>query len=86
MTECDKCHKDIERNECICPMVGVEEPDEVEKFDVKYHDESWLRGNIRDCQNALHIHQVSFSTYHDCLTQVCFTCKRVRTSMEKEEK
>ncbi len=44
-----------------------------------------LRKYIKKCQDLLHVQQVAFSTYHDCLTQVCFGCRMVRTSMKKED-
>ena len=44
-----------------------------------------LRTVINRCQGLLHVQQVAFSTYHDCLTQICFGCRMVRTSMKKED-
>lgn len=38
---------------------------------------------IIECQDAGCIQQVAYSTYHDALTQVCFTCKVVVTNMPK---
>lgn len=43
-----------------------------------------VRDAIKICQKNRHIQQVAFSTYHDCLTQVCFTCKKIRTSMKQK--
>ena len=40
---------------------------------------------IMKCQNNKHIQQVAFSTYHHALTQICFTCDMVRTSLKKED-
>lgn len=40
---------------------------------------------IQDCQEKTHVQQVAFSTYHHALTQVCFTCKKIRTSINKED-
>jgi hypothetical protein len=31
---------------------------------------------------TLQVQQVAYSTYHDALTQVCFTCKVIVTNME----
>lgn len=36
---------------------------------------------IAVCQKQNHLQQVAYSTYHGCLTQVCFTCAKVRTSL-----
>lgn len=44
-----------------------------------------VRNKIRDCQKKGHIQQVAYSTYHDCLTQICFTCDCVLTSLYEEE-
>jgi hypothetical protein len=44
-------------------------------------DEQELRLFIRQCEAAHHRQQVVFSTYHEALTQVCFTCRAVRTSL-----
>lgn len=38
---------------------------------------------IKECEGK-HIQQVCYSTYHDALTQICFTCKEIRTSLKKE--
>ena len=40
---------------------------------------------IMACQRANHIQQVAFSTYHHALTQICFTCDKVRTSLKEED-
>jgi hypothetical protein len=50
-----------------------------------YESENYLRGCIKSCQEKGHIQQVCFSTYHNAITQVCFTCEAVRTSISKEE-
>ncbi|KKN18617.1 hypothetical protein LCGC14_0953720 [marine sediment metagenome] len=54
------------------------------KFDILF-DHKFVRENIQDCQKRKHIQQVAFSTYHDCLTQICFTCKMIRTELKKEQ-
>lgn len=38
-----------------------------------------------ECCEGLHIQQVVYSTYHNALTQICFGCKRIRTSLKEEE-
>jgi hypothetical protein len=50
-----------------------------------YETEGYLRGCIRSCQQKGHIQQVAFSTFHDALTQVCFSCEAVRTSINRTE-
>lgn len=44
-----------------------------------------IRNKIKDCKNKRHVQQVAFSTYHDMITQVCFTCESVRTSIKSGE-
>lgn len=43
-----------------------------------------VREKILECQNMDHTQQVAWSTYHDAMTQVCFTCGKVRTSINKQ--
>ena len=45
----------------------------------KFNVEAW----IQSCQEKEHVQQVAFSTYHHALTQVCFSCSKIRTSMSK---
>ena len=40
-----------------------------------------VRECIRECEGK-HSQQVAYSTFHDCLTQICFGCKKVRTSLK----
>ncbi len=37
--------------------------------------------NIERCEGT-HVQQVFFSTYHKALTQVCFGCKMIRSTIE----
>lgn len=55
------------------------------KFDLEYRDEANMKACISTCQCLDHVQQVAFSTYHGALTQTCFTCKKVRTSMNKND-
>lgn len=48
-------------------------------------NEDKLRSKIEICQSMNHNQQVVFSTYYDCLTQICFSCNFVRTSLNKKE-
>ena len=45
--------------------------------------EKEMEKHIKFCQEQNHIQQVAFSTYHHALTQICFSCDCVRTSMKK---
>jgi hypothetical protein len=38
-----------------------------------------VRTHIRACEGR-HPQQVSYSSFHDCLTQVCFGCKKIRSN------
>jgi len=50
-----------------------------------YYDFDHLRDCIQGCSDEDHVQQVAYSTYHDSLTQICFSCGTVRTEMKKEE-
>lgn len=43
-----------------------------------------VKENIKLCEGK-HIQQIAYSSYHDALTQVCFNCKTIRTSLKKED-
>jgi len=43
-----------------------------------------VKSHIKSCEKK-HIQQIAYSSYHDALTQVCFNCKKVRTSIKEEE-
>jgi hypothetical protein len=36
---------------------------------------------IKKCE-GVHSQQTAFSTFHDALTQVCFGCRKVRSSLK----
>ena len=56
------------------------------EFKLEIINEEDLRGfAIPSCQKKNHIQQVAFSTYHNCLTQICFNCKKIRTSMKEDD-
>ncbi len=42
-----------------------------------------VRKHIQDCEGR-HTQQAIYSTFHDCLTQICYGCKKVRSSLKKE--
>ena len=49
---------------------------------IKFPDMEFVRNAIKNCQEKNHIQQVAYSTYHDALTQICFTCRKIRTNIE----
>ena len=44
-----------------------------------------VRKHIQECEGR-HTQQVAYSTFHDALTQICFGCQKIRTSLLKEDK
>jgi len=56
------------------------------QFFLNEMDMNVVTSAIKACQEDNHIQQVAYSTYHDCLTQVCFTCKIIRTNLKQGEK
>jgi len=48
---------------------------------IEYEEQDYIRGCIQTCEKRKHLQQVAFSTFHNCLTQVCFTCNVCRTSL-----
>lgn len=52
---------------------------------ISYGNEAYLKECIKCCQERGHIQQVAFSTFHNALTQICFTCEKVRTSISYDE-
>lgn len=45
----------------------------------KCGSQSEVREWIRNCEGK-HSQQVAYSTFHDCLIQVCYGCRKVRTN------
>lgn len=39
-----------------------------------------VRRHIQNCEGR-HTQQAIYSTFHDCLTQVCYGCQKVRTNL-----
>jgi hypothetical protein len=38
-----------------------------------------VRKYIQECEGK-HMQQVCYSTFHDALTQICYGCKKIRSS------
>lgn len=50
-------------------------------FDYEYLEtQEEVREHIQECEGR-HIQQAIYSTFHDGLTQVCFGCRKVRSSI-----
>ncbi len=41
-----------------------------------------VRKHIQECEGT-HTQQAIYSTFHDALTQVCFGCKKVRSTIRR---
>ena len=49
-----------------------------------FDKEEEVRNIIKDCEGD-HVQQVVFSTYHNAITQICFSCDVVRTTMPEKD-
>ena len=50
------------------------------KLDYEYYKTlEEVRKHIQECEGK-HSQQVAYSTFHDALTQICYGCKKVRSS------
>lgn len=49
-------------------------------FEYELLNETEIRKHIRSCEGH-HVQQVIFSTFMDTLTQICFTEKKIRSSI-----
>jgi len=55
------------------------------KFEIIFCDnQDAVKSHIKKCEGK-HIQQVFYSSYHDALTQICFGCKKIRTSLKEKE-
>lgn len=43
-----------------------------------------VRKHIQECEGN-HTQQAIYSTFHDALTQVCFGCRKIRSTIRREE-
>ena len=43
-----------------------------------------VRKHIQECEGR-HTQQAIYSTFHDALTQVCFGCKKIRSTIFRGE-
>lgn len=47
-------------------------------------EQSEVRKHIQQCEGK-HTQQAIYSTFHDALTQICYGCKMVRSSLKQYE-
>ena len=57
---------------------------ELKTLEIVHMDKGTVEHHIECCE-SVHIQQVIYSTYHKALTQICFGCKKVRTSLSAED-
>ncbi len=46
-----------------------------------YGSQEEVRKHINKCEGK-HVQQAIYSTYHDCLTQICYGCKKIRSNLK----
>ena len=51
-------------------------------LEIEFTNQEWVKKKIKECEGK-HVQQVAYSSYHDALTQVCFGCNKVRTSLKE---
>jgi hypothetical protein len=52
--------------------------------EIEIMDKGSVEHHIGRCEGK-HIQQVIYSTYHKALTQICFGCMKIRTSLDRTE-
>lgn len=60
-------------------MKSTRTPEEM-KLEIYSFDD--VRKHIHNCEGK-HAQQAIYSTFHDALTQVCFGCKKVRSTIKR---
>lgn len=53
-------------------------------LEVEFMDKGIVENHLSGCEGK-HVQQVVYSTYHKALTQVCFGCEKVRTSLKSSD-
>ena len=53
-------------------------------MEVQKMTQAQVKKAIKQCEGK-HIQQVAYSSYHDALTQICFGCDKVRTSIKPDD-
>lgn len=53
------------------------------KFEYEHvESQEEVRRHIRSCEGK-HTQQAIYSTYHDAITQICFGCLKVRSTIQR---
>ena len=51
------------------------------KFDYEHiESQEEVRKHIQECEGK-HTQQAIYSTFHDALTQICYVCRKIRTTL-----
>ena len=50
-------------------------------FIVKFLNEPQIRQAIKKCKKSGHFQQVCYSVHGNALTQICFDCQTIKTSL-----
>lgn len=45
-----------------------------------YKTQEEIREHVQECQGK-HVQQVAYSTFYDAITQICFGCIKIRSSI-----
>ena len=53
-------------------------------FRLLFLPKSQVENWIELCEGK-HVQQVAYSTYHKALTQICYGCKTIRTSLKEKD-
>ncbi len=53
------------------------------RFNAYSQSEKVVRDQMMFCKNKGHFQQVAYSVHGECFTQVCFSCKKVRTTLNE---
>ena len=51
---------------------------------IEFMDKESVEHHLSECEGK-HVQQVVYSTYHKALTQICFGCERIRTSLNTDD-
>ena len=65
----------------MTPSEKLKEKQQKITFEYEYiPTQEEVRNHIQKCEGH-HIQQIAYSSFHDCLTQVCFGCRKIRSSL-----
>lgn len=75
----------------VCSICGLADCDgspckifPEQSFSCEFCSEGKVKDAIKECEGK-HVQQIAYSSYHDAFTQICFGCKKIRTSLKKDD-